>query len=92
MTLMKKIEETEKKAIYTVKTDGQENEKVTDKNQVLAFKNLPNIRGKLSTIKTRWQKAIKDPKYNGASAPGISGFHTLNTETSRVENDLDYTD
>ena len=49
MTLMKKIEETKDKAIKTVKVEGQTDgqEVSQDHEQVLAYKNLPNIRGKL---------------------------------------------
>ena len=49
MTLMKKIEETKGKAIKTLKVEGQTDgqEVIRDHEQVLAYKNLPNIRGKL---------------------------------------------
>ena len=54
MTLMKKIEETQSKATKVTKTDGTDVQIAKDKQQVLTYKNLPSIRGKLTSIKTKW--------------------------------------
>ena len=59
---------------------------------MLAYKNLPNIRGKLTSIKTKWQKAASDPKYNlaGASGHQLPGYATVTTQPHTREDSLAY--
>ena len=40
-----------------------------DRDQLLQFKNLPSLREKLDSMKTKLQKAQRDPKFNIAPAP-----------------------
>ena len=35
-----------------------------DRNQLLQFKHLPSIREKLFSIKSKYQKAVLDPKFS----------------------------
>ena len=68
---MKKLQASEKHRQYEVLNEEAQNLR-KDRQNLLQYKNLPSIREKLDTVKTKMQRAQIDPKYNKEPRPIVA--------------------
>lgn len=68
---MKKLQASEKHRQYEVLNEEAQNLR-KDRQNLLQYKNLPSIREKLDTVKTKMQRAQIDPKYNKEARPIVA--------------------
>ena len=80
MTLIKKVAaSTKNQSKLNEYTDNKEyiTEATDDRKHLIMCKNLPSIRDKLFSIKSKQQKANLNPKYNRRGAPPLKDHKSL---------------